>query len=113
MDSNDNNPSGIQHSAFNIQNSSIGYVVGGALKDTLSVRLTVPAQSVQEGAFVVIESGDWHFYGLATDLQLGSTDPRFADEQSEARLPAWLAAQFHGQTPFFFFFVLPSLMVYR
>ncbi len=113
MDSNDNNPSGIQHSAFTIQQSSIGYVVGGALKDTLSVRLTVPAQSVQEGAFVVIESGDWWFYGLVTDLQLGSTDPRFADEQSEARLPAWLAAQLHGQTLYTNLAVLPSLMVER
>ena len=91
----------------------IGYVVGGSLKDTLSVRLTKPAQTVQEGAFVVIESGDWHFYGLATDLQLGSTDPRFADEQSESRLPSWLAAQLHGQTLFTNLAVLPSLMVDR
>ncbi len=36
---------------------------------------------------MVIESGDWLFYGLVTDLQLGATDPRFADEQSETRLP--------------------------
>ena len=69
----------------------IGYVVGGGLKENLRVRLTVPAQSVQEGGFVVIESGDWLFYGLVTDLQLGATDPRFADEQSETRLPPDLA----------------------
>ena len=67
-------------------------MVGGGLKENLRVRLTVPAQQVQEGGFVVIESGDWRFYGLVTDLQLGATDPRFADEQSEARLPAELAA---------------------
>ncbi len=97
----------------NGNNTSIGYVVGGALKDTLSVRLTIPAQQVQEGAFVVIESGDWWFYGLATDLQLGATDPRFADEQSEARLPAWLAAQLHGQTLYTNLAVLPALMVER
>ncbi len=59
-------------------------MVGGGLKENLRVRLTVPAQQVQEGGFVVIESGDWQFYGLVTDLQLGATDPRFADEQSEA-----------------------------
>ncbi len=40
---------------------------------------------------MVIESGDWLFYGLVTDLQLGATDPRFADEQSEQRLPPELA----------------------
>ena len=71
----------------NKQNPYLGYVVGGGLKNNLNVRLTVPAHQVQEGSFIVIESGDNLFYGLVTDLQLGSTDPRFADEQSELRLP--------------------------
>ncbi len=91
----------------------IGYIVGGGLKENFRVRLTVPAQQVQEGAFVVTESGDWQFYGLVTDLQLGSTDPRFADEQSEARLPAELAALLHGQTLFTNLEVLPALMLER
>ena len=52
-------------------NDQIGYVVGGGLKENLRVRLTVPSQDVQEGAFVIIESGNWQFYGLVTDLQLG------------------------------------------
>ena len=69
------------------ENKSIGYIVGGGLKENFRVRLTVPAQEVQEGAFVVIESGAWQYYGLVTDLLLGATDPRFADEQSETRLP--------------------------
>ena len=80
------------------QQSMIGYVVGGGLKENLRVRLVIPAQQVQEGGFVVIESGDWQFYGLVIDLQLGATDPRFADEQSESRLPPELAQQLHGQT---------------
>jgi hypothetical protein len=88
----------------------IGYVVGGGLKENLRVRLTIPAQQVQEGGFVIIESGDWRFYGLVTDLQLGATDPRFADEQSEARLPAELARLLHGQTLFTNLEVLPALM---
>ena len=71
----------------------IGYIVSGGLKDNLYVRLTVPAKSVQEGAFLVTETDDheWLFYGLVTDLQLGTTDPRFADELSEERLPPLLA----------------------
>ncbi len=89
----------------------IGYVVGGNLKDTLRVRLTVPAQDVQEGGFVVIESGNWQFYGLITDLELGSTDPRFADEQSENRLPSGLAGLLHGQTLYTNLEVLSSLMI--
>ncbi len=68
---------------------------------------------MQEGAFVVIESGDWQFYGLVTDLQLGATDPRFADEQSETRLPADLARLLHGQTLFTNLEVLPALMLER
>ncbi len=91
----------------------IGYIVGGGLKENFRVRLIIPAQQVQEGAFVVIESGNWQFYGLVTDLQLGSTDPRFADEQSEARLPNNLAALLHGQTLFTNLEVMPALMLER
>jgi len=96
-----------------IMTEYIGYVVGGGLKENLSIRLTVPANEVQEGAFTVIESGEWQFYGLVTDLRLGATDPRFADEQSEARLPAQLANLLHGQTLFTNLEVLPALMLER
>ncbi len=89
----------------------IGYVVGGGLKESFNVRLAVPAQQVQEGAFVVIESGDWLFYGLVTDLQLGATDPRFADEQSGDRFPPHLAKLLHGQTLYTNLQVLPALML--
>ena len=92
---------------------SVGYVVSGGLKENLNVRLTVPAHEVQEGSFIVIESGDWQFYGIATDLQLGATDPRFADEQSETRLPPALAALLHGQTLFTNLVVMPALMLER
>jgi hypothetical protein len=95
------------------QTGSIGYIVGGGLQENLRVRLTVPPQEVQEGAFVIIESGDWQFYGLVTDLQLGATDPRFADEQSETRLPPDVARLLHGQTLFTNLEVLPSLMLER
>lgn len=95
------------------QPPAIGYIVGGGLKENLNVRLTVPAQQVQEGGFVVIESGEWLFYGLVTDLQLGATDPRFADEQSEARMPLGLARLLHGQTLYTNLEVLPALMLER
>jgi len=93
--------------------NSIGYVVSGGLKENLHVRLTVPSQEVQEGAFVIIESGNWQFYGLVTDLLLGATDPRFADEQSETRLPPSLARLLHGQTLYTNLEVLPALMLDR
>ena len=90
--------------------NQIGYIVGGGLKENLRIRLTVPSQEVQEGAFVVIRSGDWMFYGLVTDIYLGATDPRFADEQSELRLPHDLARMLHGQTLYTNLEVLPALM---
>jgi hypothetical protein len=91
----------------------IGYIVGGGLKESFRARLTVPSQEVQEGAFVVIPSGDWQFYGLVTDLQLGATDPRFADEQPETRLPPALAKALHGQTLYTNLEILPALMFDR
>ena len=93
--------------------SAVGYVVGGSLKENLRVRLMVPSQTVQEGAFVVIESGSWLFYGLVLDLQLGATDPRFADEQSDMRLPPSMARLLHGQTLYTNLEVLPALMMER
>ncbi len=90
---------------------AIGYIVGGGLKANLQARLTVSAQTVQEGAFVVVESNGWLFYGLVTDLQLGSTDPRFADEQTETRLPPQLARLLHGQTLFTNLEILTALMM--
>lgn len=95
------------------ENPEIGYIVGGSLKDSLNARLTVPAYDVQEGSFVVTRSGDWQFYGLVTNLVLGSTNPRFADEQSEERLPGNLAKLLHGQTLFTNLEILPALMLDR
>ena len=91
----------------------IGKIVGGGLKESLQVRLEIPAEEVQEGAFVVIESGDWLFHGLVTDLQLGSTDPRFADEPIGSRVAPYLADQLYGQTLFTNAQVLPALMMER
>ncbi len=96
-----------------INQKIIGYVVGGGLKENLRIRLTVPTQQVQEGSFVVIESGNWLYYGLVIDMQLGATDPRFADEQSEKRLPLDLANLLHGQTLYTNLVVLPALMLER
>ena len=95
------------------ENSPIGYIVGGGLKANLNARLTVPPETVQEGAFVIVDSGQWRYYGLVTDILLGATDPRFADEQSEKRFPPHLSSLLHGQTLFTNLEVMPSLMLDR
>jgi hypothetical protein len=89
----------------------IGYVVAGNLKDCLRVRLIIPAQEVQEGSFVVIRSNTWQFYGLITNLELGATDPRFADEQAGERFQPTLSGLLQGQTLFTTLEVLPTLML--
>lgn len=96
---------------MNIQRTQIGYLVGGGLKENFRVRLTVSPQEIQEGAFVVIQSGWWNYYGIVTDIQLGATDPRFADEQTEVRFPAHIAKALHGQTLYANLEVLPNLML--
>jgi DNA helicase HerA-like ATPase len=93
------------------QRTKIGYLVGGGLKENFRVRLTVSPQEVQEGAFVVLVSGNWRYYGIVTDIALGATDPRFADEQMEGRFPAHISKALHGQTLFANLEVLPNLML--
>ncbi len=80
------------------QRIKIGYLVGGGLKENFRVRLTVSPQEIQEGAFLILKSGYWHYYGIVTDIQLGATDPRFADEQMEGQFPAHISNALHGQT---------------
>ena len=94
-----------------MEQTKIGYLVGGGLKENFRVRLTVSPQEIQEGAFVVIASGNWRYYGIVTDIQLGATDPRFADEQMEGRFPAHISNALHGQTLYANLEVLPNLML--
>ncbi|MEM7801996.1 MAG: hypothetical protein AAF633_22565, partial [Chloroflexota bacterium] len=93
-----------------MSSSSIGYIVGGGLKEGFRVRLTVPAHTVQEGAFVVCDSGRWRFYGLVTDMQLGATDPRFADEQS-SRLQPTIREALLGKTLYTTLSIYATLML--
>ncbi len=95
------------------QNQPIGYVIGGGLKANLFVRLTRPASEVQEGGFVVIESGNWQFYGLVTDLQLGAVDPRYAEIQNKERLSENVSRLLASQTLYTNLEVLPALMLER
>ncbi|MEM7332961.1 MAG: ATP-binding protein [Chloroflexota bacterium] len=89
---------------------SIGYIIGGGLKEGFRIRLTVAADEVQEGSFVVVDSGRFRYYGLITDLQLGATDPRFADEKTDRLQPAIQQALL-GKTLFTTLMMYPTLMM--
>jgi hypothetical protein len=91
---------------------NIGYIVGGGLREGFQIRLTVTADQVQEGSFVVCDSGRYRYYGLVTDLQLGSTDPRFADEQS-SRLQPPIAQALIGKTLYTTLAMYPTLLMDR
>jgi uncharacterized protein len=90
----------------------IGYVVGGGLREGFRIRLTLAADRVQEGSFVVADSGRWRYYGLVTDLQLGATDPRFADEKTE-RLQTAVSQALLGKTLYTTLAIYPTLMMDR
>ena len=93
-------------------NDPIGYIIGGGLKEGFHIRLTVPADQVQEGSFVVSDSGRFRYYGLVTDLRLGATDPRFADEKSDRLQPAVQQALL-GKTLFTTLQMYPTLLMDR
>lgn len=91
---------------------SIGYIVGGGLKEGFRIRLTIPADQVQEGSFVVCENGRFLYYGLITDLQLGATDPRFADEKTD-RLQPIVRNALLGKTLYTTLMMYPTLLMDR
>jgi hypothetical protein len=95
------------------QNSTIGYVISGGLEANLDVRLTVPPQEVQEGAFVVIDSNNWRFYGLVTDLRLTAIDEHYANQLNSQRFAPHLAEYLNKQTLFTDLAVMPVLMMNR
>ena len=95
------------------KNKPIGFVSGGGLEANLQVRLTVPAQDVQSGAFVVMDSGHWRFYGLVTDLQLGAIDLQYANQLNINRFDPALATLLNKQTLFTNLAVMPALMLER
>ena len=96
-----------------MMNQTIGYLIGGGLKESFRARLSVNPLSVQEGAFVVIESGEYLFYGLITDLLLGATDSRFAEEALGERFPPNTARLLQEQTLYTNAEILPALMLNR
>ena len=91
-------------------NEPIGYIIGGGLKEGFLIRLTVSADQVQEGSFVVCDSGRFRYFGLVTDLRLGATDPRFADEKSDRLQPAIQEALL-GKTLFTTLDMYPTLIM--
>ncbi len=60
----------------------LGYVLGGSLQEGLTVRLQIPPQDIQEGAFVVMDAPGWRFFGVVTDVALRTTHPRYVENET-------------------------------
>jgi hypothetical protein len=88
----------------------IGRVISGGLRENLNVRLDVSGEEIQEGAFIVIQGREWDFHGLITDIRLEASDPRYAGDQSEGRIPPHLSTLVNRHTLFTELEVLPALM---
>ncbi len=89
---------------------AIGYIIGGGLEANLEARLTVAPQEVQEGAFVVIDSNNWRFYGLVTDLRLRAIDEQYANQLNAQRFAPNLAQYLNQQTLYTNLAIMPVLM---
>ncbi len=98
-------------SSKNTPHKEIGIIIGGSLSESLTARLNVSPQNIQEGSFVTIKSGNWQFYGLITDLRLGATDPRFADEHISHSYPPILSEILRDEVLFANAIILPVLML--
>ncbi|MCL5025441.1 MAG: ATPase, partial [Chloroflexi bacterium] len=57
----------------------LGRVVGGSLSEGLEVRLDpgVSVEEVTQGTYVVIEGQRQKFFGMITDVLLGTSNPQF------------------------------------
>ena len=95
---------------MSLERDLIGYVIGGSLKEGITVRLTVPATMVREGGFVVIESLGVRYYGLSVNLSLRSADPRFSLERAELRFKPAYAAVLNEKALYTEMEVMPVLM---
>ena len=58
-------------------NKPLGIVVGGSLTDGVEVRLDSGSstEDVKVGTFVVITGSRMRFFGVVTDISLGTSDP--------------------------------------
>ena len=70
---------------------ALGLVVGGSLAHGVEVRLDDGGQSsvedIKVGTFVTIQGSKYRFFGVVTDLALGSSDPRLKHSPPEVADP--------------------------
>ncbi|MCH2517259.1 MAG: DUF87 domain-containing protein [Dehalococcoidia bacterium] len=94
------------------QGAALGLVVDGSLSQGVEVRLD-PATSVEEvkvGAFVTIRGDNNNFFGVVTDVSLGTTDPRLKHTPPQVDNP-FIAQVMSGTVAYGTISVLPNLIM--
>ncbi len=88
----------------------LGLVVDGSLTNGVEVRLD-PATSVEEvkvGAFVTIQGVQRRFFGVITDVSLGTTDPRMKNLAADVQ-DSFVSGALQGTVAYGAISVLPNL----
>ena len=92
----------------------LGMVVAGSLTQGVEIRLNPSGETLVEdvkvGAFVTIQGRKYRFFGVVTDLELNSSDPRLRHTPPDAGNPA-VAEALSGTMAYGTVEVLPNLVM--
>ncbi|HEU0020516.1 MAG TPA: HAS-barrel domain-containing protein, partial [Dehalococcoidia bacterium] len=90
----------------------LGQVVGGSLSQGVEIRLDsrgpVSVEDIKVGSFVTIQGARQRFFGVVTDIELGSSDPRLKHTPPEVDDP-FIAQVISGTVAYGTISVLPNL----
>ncbi|MCH7606594.1 MAG: DUF87 domain-containing protein [Chloroflexi bacterium] len=92
--------------------AALGLVVDGSLSQGVEVRLN-PGTSLEEikvGTFITIQGATSNFFGVVTDVSLGSTDPRLKHTPPQVENP-FIAQVMEGTVAYGAISVLPNLIM--
>lgn len=88
----------------------MGVVVGGSLTEGVEIRLDVGSsvEDIQVGTFVTIQGNKHRFFGVVTDIALGSADPRLKHTPLQGEDP-FIAQVISGTVAYGTISVMPNL----
>ena len=90
----------------------LGLVVDGSLTNGVDVRLdsATSVEDIKVGAFVTIRGGRHRFFGVITEIALGSTDPRLKHVATDVQDP-FISQALMGTVAYGTVSVLPNLIM--
>ena len=94
------------------QGNYLGMVVDGSLGDGVEVRLAegTSVEDVKVGTFITIQGSQLRFFGVVTEIALGSTDPRLKQMPPDVADP-FISQVVQGTVAYGKLSVLPNLIM--